>query len=51
VIAELCNLGLPVESRSVQGLDVGQMQREVEAFQIDPSVDDRIDHETVVRTR
>ena len=49
MIAQLRDVGLARERRLVQRLDVREAHRELEPFEIDPPVDDRVEHEAVVR--
>src|SRR5437870_2698990 len=51
VVAELRDLGLSRERRAVQDFNVREVDDELEPFGIDAAVDDRVEHEAVVRTR
>jgi hypothetical protein len=51
VEAEFRDVDVTGERRLVQRFDVCQPHRELEAFEIDAPVDDRIEDEAVVRAR
>ena len=51
VIAQLGDVGLAGERGVVERLDVGEPDRELQPFEIDPPVHDRVEHEAVVRAR
>src|SRR4029453_10379072 len=51
VKTELGDVHLMRECRLVQRFHVGHANRELEPFEVDPPIDDRVEHEAVVRTR
>ena len=51
VVAELGHLGLSLQGRRVELFNVRKVHGELEAFQIDTAVHDRVEHEAIVRAR
>src|SRR5262245_3821595 len=49
VITELRDVDGPIERRAVEAFNVVEAYRQLEIFEIDASVDDRVEHEAVVR--
>jgi len=49
VVTQLGDVGLTGKRRFIQRFDVRHADRELQAFEVDPAIDDRIEHEAIVR--